>query len=125
MSRHIPACLLNPERKALYLAALDDGTGGCVPADVYDAKRAPGLPNAHQLTKKLPKKSWGAVAEYFGLRPWTRSDGMRAMYERAKQAAKARAETVTPVTRPEPLTVCGMKVCRINDYGDRVGMVLL
>lgn len=118
---HVRACVHNPEVFKTVRALLDDGTGGIVKKEEYAYNRSAPVA-AETLIRQMPHCSWFAVAEYFNLRPSARSRQIANGRRTGRLASSV--TSLTPPERQEPVRVCGLAVCRVIDYGSRVGYVL-
>ena len=115
-ARHARTCIHDPAVHALTLAAIDAGDGRGKTREDYSHTRgdAPGIKS---LFGQLNTDSWAVVVEWFGLE-FTRD-------HRQPEPTITMLEFGAPLPMsPARVTVCGLPVCRVCDYGDKVGFVL-
>ena len=116
LARHVRICISRQDVRASTLAALDAGNGNGRRREEYNTYRG-GAPCMRSLEEQLGTHSWEAILQHFGLRfERTYNNHKATLIVAAGYAAVAHAE--------ERITVCGLPVCRIVDYGNRVGFVL-
>ena len=116
-AKHQRNCVFRPEQIAALRLVLDYGDGSIKTREHYSHTRGECL-SGQTILRQLDTESWEVVAAHFGLRfvremrPW-----------KHLVPPKVRQEPAAPVA-PETVTVCGLPVCRVNDYGNRTGYVL-
>jgi hypothetical protein len=125
LQRHMVICLARPEVYAATRAALDDGTGTIKPTKLY-AKTHGNTPSDNALYDLVGSTRWRDVAAYFGL-------AFNLTRKPPTEDAPLSERTFTPIVAAgysamthteERITVCGLPVCRVIDYGQVVGFVL-
>ena len=116
LARHIGVCLSVPGRFEAVRKALDDGSGRIKMQQTY-AHTHGSLPSENTLYALVGSGRWGDVAAHFNLTySCKRTDRRLSPIVGRGYAAVAHEE--------EQVTVCGLPVCRIVDYGYTVGFVL-
>ena len=121
--RHEPLCIARPEQFAAVRAVLDAGDGRIKTIAAYNATRGH-APAPNTLYDIIGSTRWQDVATRFGL---------FFSMKRQPQTAIVPAPVMTPIVaagyaavphEEDGIFVCGLPVCHLVDYGDRVGFVL-
>ena len=120
---HVAVCVANPTIAEALKVALDYGDGTIKTRTHWNATRG-ALPSVSAILDQLGTGSWAAVAEHFGL-TFTRDIRPAPVSAPEPGYTPIVAAGYAAVPRNDDgIFVCGLPVCRVVDYGNRVGFVL-
>ena len=123
--QHIGACLRDPAVFAATRQDLDNGDGTIKTRKEYLRTKTDGI-SYDAIVKQLGDYAWEGVAEFFGLEYVEAKKGPKTRKERQHHSRKhaVRFFADMQAEQAEPVTVCGLPVSRVVDYGNRIGYVL-